>query len=127
MERGIRVLIANRPRLVHKRVLEKLSEQAGILVVGEAGDEEDVPSLVAETKPDFLLIALDESLRRPPLCDVLFQQFPALQIIALAPNTNGGIHYRSSMEIHSTKMEKSEKTLLEMIRSKIVQARGDLR
>jgi len=126
MESIVRVLVANRPRLLRELVLATLSEQAGILVVGEAGDEQDVPSLVAETKPDFLLIALDESQKRPPLCDVLLQEYPALRIIAVAPNTNIGICYWTSLEIHSTKMETGEKALLEVIRKKFVPPRGGL-
>jgi chemotaxis response regulator CheB len=123
MEPSVRVLVANRPRLLRELVLSTLAEQAGIRVVGEAGDEQDVPSLVAETKPDFLLIALDESQRRPPLCDVLLRDFPALRIIAVAPNTNVGIYYWTSLEIHSTKMEASEQALLEVIRGKLAPAR----
>ena len=126
MEPIVRVLVANRPRLLRELVLATLSEQAGILVVGEAGDEKDVPSLVAEMKPDFLLIALDESQKRPLLCDVLLREFPALRIIAVAPNTNVGIYYWTSLEIHSTKMEASEKALLDVIRRKSVPARGGL-
>jgi chemotaxis response regulator CheB len=124
MDTSIRVLVANRPRLFRELVLATLSEQAGILVVGEAREEQDVASMVAETKPDFLLIALDESQKRPPLCDVLFREFPALRIIAVAPNSNVGIYYWTSMEIHSTKMETGEKALLEVIRRKSVPARG---
>jgi chemotaxis response regulator CheB len=123
MEPSVRVLVANRPRLLRELVLSTLAEQAGIRVGGEAGDEQDVPSLVAETKPDFLLIALDESQRRPPLCDVLLRDFPGLRIIAVAPNTNVGIHYWTSLEIHSTKMEASEQALLEVIRGKMAPAR----
>jgi hypothetical protein len=123
MEPSVRVLVANRPRLLRELVLSTLADQVGIRVVGEAGDEQDVPSLVAETKPDFLLIALDESQRRPPLCDVLLRDFPGLRIIAVAPNTNVGIHYWTSLEIHSTKMEASEKALLEVIRGKMAPAK----
>jgi DNA-binding NarL/FixJ family response regulator len=123
MEPSVRVLVANRPRLLRELVLSTLADQTGIRVVGEAGDEQDVPSLVAETKPDFLLIALDESQRRPPLCDVLLRDFPGLRIIAVAPNTNVGIHYWTSLEIHSTKMEASEKALLEVIRGKMAPAK----
>src|SRR5215467_13454189 len=99
MDTSIRVLVANRPRLLRELVLSTLSEQAGIRVVGEAKSEQEVPSLVAETKPDFLLIALDESRKRPALCDVLLPEFPALRIIAVAPNANIGILYWASFEI----------------------------
>jgi len=51
METIIRVLVANRPRLLRELVMTTLSEQAGISVVGETDDERDVPSLVEKTKP----------------------------------------------------------------------------
>jgi AmiR/NasT family two-component response regulator len=116
VEAGIRVLVANRPRLLRELVLSTLSEQTGINVVGETDNEADVPSLVAETRPDFLLIALDESRRRPRLCDQLLEKFPALGIIAVAPNTNVGIFYWASLEIHATPMEASEEALLDVMR-----------
>ena len=121
MDTSIRVLVANRPRLLRELVLSTLSEQAGISVVGETDNEQDVPSLVAETKPDFLLIAFDEPQR--PLCDLLLREFPALRIIAVAPNTNVGIYYWASFEIHSTTMEASENALLETLRRKALPAK----
>jgi chemotaxis response regulator CheB len=124
MDTSIRVLVANRPRLLRELVTSTLSEQEGISVVGETDNERDVPLLVAETKPDFLLIALDEPQRRPPLCDVLLREFPALRIIAVAPNTNVGIYYWGSFEIHSTPMEASEKALLEVLRRSAVPVKG---
>lgn len=116
MDADVRVLVANHPRLLREMVLSTLSEQPGINVVGEVENETDVPSVVAETKPDFLLIALDEPRRRPPLCDQLLRRFPALRIIAVAPNTNLGIFYWASFEIHSTSMEASEEALLAIMR-----------
>jgi DNA-binding NarL/FixJ family response regulator len=105
-------------------VLSTLSEQAGISVVGEAENEQDVPLMVAETKPDFLLIALDESKRRPARCDLLLRDFPALRIIAVAPNTNVGIYCWASFEIHSSTMEASEAALLEVMRKEAGRPRG---
>ena len=124
METSIRVLVANRPRLFRGLVLSTLSEQKGVSIVGEAENENDVPSLVAETKPDFLLIALDESRRLPPLCDQLLRKFPGLRIFAVAPNTNIGILYWASLEIHSTTMEASKDALLEVMRGKPVACSG---
>jgi chemotaxis response regulator CheB len=124
METSVRVLVANRPRLLRELVLSTLTGQAGIDVVGEAENEQDVPSLVAETRPDFLLIGLDESRRRPPLCDLLLRDFPALRIIAVAPNTNMGIFYWASFEIHSTTMEASEEALLGVMRKSEAPPKG---
>jgi len=116
METNIRVLVANRPRLLRELVLSTLSTQAGISIVGEAQNEKDVPSLVEETRPDFLLIALEESRRRPPLCDQLLKKFPGLRIVAVAPNTNIGILYSASLSIQATTMEASKEALLEVMR-----------
>lgn len=124
METSVRVLVANRPRLLRELVLSTLSEQAGINIVGEVENEHDVPSLVEKTKPDFLLIALDESQRRPALCDQLLRKFPALRIIAVAPNTNLGIFYWASIEIRSATMEASEEALLEAMRGKTIRTGG---
>lgn len=124
METTVRVLVASRPRLLRELMLSTLSEQAGINIVGEADNEKDVPSLVAETKPDFLLIALDESRKRPALCDLLLRKFPSLKIIAVAANTNVGIFYWASFEIHSSTMEASEEALLEVMRAKSARAEG---
>jgi chemotaxis response regulator CheB len=124
MESSVRVVVANRPRLLRELVLATLSGQAGIEVVGEAENEQDVRSLVAATKPDFLLIALEESRRRPPLCDLLLRKFPALRIIAVAPNMNVAIFYWASFDIHSRTMEASEEALLEAVRSSAVPAKG---
>lgn len=118
MESSVRVLVANRPRLLREMVLSALSEQPGIDVVGEAEDERDVPDLVAKTQPDFLLIGMDEGRRRPRICDVLLKQFPALRIIAVAPHSNLGIFYWASFEIHSATLEASEEGLLEVMRKK---------
>ena len=125
MESSVRVVVANRPRLLRELVLSTLSGQAGIEVVGETENEQDVPSLVAATKPDFLLIALEESRRRPPLCDVLLREFPALRIIAVAPNKNVGVFYWASFDIHSRTMEASEEALLEAVRSSPAPAKGE--
>ena len=126
MDTKVRVLVANRPRLMRELVLSTLAEQSGIRVVGEAKNELDVPALVAETKPDFLLIALDESRKRPALCDLLLREFPALRIIAVAPNANIGILYWASFEIHSTKMEASEAALLEVMRTQTARSQGEI-
>jgi len=124
METHVRVLVANRPRFRRELVLSTFSAEDGIRVVGEAENEQDVPSLVAETKPDFLLIALDESKRRPLLCDLLLREFPMLRIIAIAPNTNAGIIYWASFEIHSRTMASLKTPLLEVIRNGLALPKG---
>jgi AmiR/NasT family two-component response regulator len=123
MDRTIRVLVANRSRFLREVAMSTFLKHAWINVVGETDNDRDVPSLVAKTRPDLLLIAVDEPQRRPPLCDLLLRESPAMQIIALAPNTNAGIHYWASFEIHST-AEASEKGWLEVLRRRAMHAKG---
>jgi chemotaxis response regulator CheB len=118
MGNAVRVLVANRPRLLREMVMSALAEQEGINVVGEADDERDVPEMVERTKPDFLLIGMEEGRRRPRLCDVLLKRYPSLRIIAVAPSSSLGIFYWASFEIHSATLEASEEGLLEVIRKK---------
>jgi AmiR/NasT family two-component response regulator len=124
MDPIVRVVVATRPRLMREMVLSMLSEQAGIDVVGEADDEQQVPSLVAATRPDFLLIAADESKKRPALCDTLLKEFPALTIIAVAATTNVSVCYWASLDIHSKTMEASGEALLAMMQRREARGQG---
>src|SRR5258708_34229570 len=101
MENAVRVLVANRPRLLREMVMSALAEQEGIDVVGEADDERDVPEMVARTKPDFLLIGMEEGRRRPRICDVLLRQYQPLRIIAVSQSSNVGFFYCASFEVIS--------------------------
>jgi hypothetical protein len=53
------------------------------------------------------------------MCDQLLHKFPGLRIVAVAPNTNLGILYWASLEIHSTTMGTSKNVLLKMMRDSV--------
>jgi chemotaxis response regulator CheB len=69
--RKIRVLVANRPRLMRDVVLATISEQPDIEVLGELEDDSEIAQAVADSQPDFVIIALDKPGERPPVCDYL--------------------------------------------------------
>jgi DNA-binding NarL/FixJ family response regulator len=125
MKTSVRVLVANRPRLFRELVALTRSKDAGIEMLGEAAVEKDVLSMVAETKPDVALLTLDVSRRRPPLCDELLAKFPGLRIVAVAPNTNIGISYWATLEIHSTIMGTSKNVLLKAMRDNALPMAAD--
>jgi len=85
MTQPIRVVAANQPRLVRELVLETIIEQPDIEFVAEIKNEEEILHAVDGTHPDFLIIALDESGRRPSLCDTRLLRYPKIKILALAP------------------------------------------
>lgn len=112
----IRVLVANRPRLMRELLLATISDQPDIEIVGELQDEGDIVRSVEETHPDFLVIALERSDTRPRICDLLLERHPRMRILALAPERNTSIFYWASLDIHSNPVETSENGVLGVLR-----------
>jgi polysaccharide biosynthesis/export protein len=116
MKKAIRVLVANRPRLMREALLGTLSDQPWIEVVGEVSNDVDIPEHVSKTLPDLLVIAADGPGERPSLCDALLQKYPELRIIAVAPHQDYGVCYWASLDIHSDDIEPSEAGFLGAVR-----------
>jgi chemotaxis response regulator CheB len=116
MTESIRVVVANQPRLMRELVLEAITEQPDIEIVAEIQNEGEILSVVDTTHPDFLIIALDESNRRPIVCDTLLHRYPEIKILALAPERNSSIFYWASFDIHSAEVEASEAGILSTLR-----------
>ena len=114
----IRVVVANRPRLMRELVLEAIIEQPDIEILAEIQNEHEIPRIVDEKRPDFLIIALDDSNEPPAICDVLLRQFPDMRIVALAPERNSCMFFWASFEIHSNPVEASEAGILNTLRAK---------
>lgn len=116
--KNIRVLVANRPRLMRELVLATISDQPDIEIVGEVEDENELESSVSEKRPDFLIVALGGTNRLPNSCDKILQQHPGLRIIAIAPDRNNTVFYWASLKIQSSQIEASERGVLDALRSK---------
>lgn len=117
MENAIRVLVANRPKLMRELILEALDGQPGIEVVGEVSDDSEILDHVRKTQPDLLIIALDEPGKRPEICDLVFREHPVLRIVAVASDQNHSACYWASLNIHSNSFEPSEESFLNAVRS----------
>ena len=109
--------MANRPRLMRELVLETISDQPDIEIVGQVQSDSQIAQVVEETHPDFLIIALEESDQRPSLCDFLLERYPQMRILALAPERNCSIFYWASLDIHAHAVEASEEGVLSALRS----------
>jgi DNA-binding NarL/FixJ family response regulator len=116
MNKVIRVLLANRPKLMRETLLAMLSEQPWIEVVGEVSNDAQIPGRVKESLPDLLVIAVDEPGKRPSICDSLLRQHPELRIIAVAPYQNYSVCYWASLDIRSDDIEASEEGFLSAVR-----------
>lgn len=117
MKKPIRVLVANRPRLIRELLLTTFSDQPDIEIVGEVADEADILESVEKTNPDFVIIAQDTLGKRPSVCDTVLRQHPDIRIIAVAPHNNYSVHYWASLNIHSRDVEASEEALLGVLRT----------
>lgn len=115
--RKIRVLVANRPRLMRELVLATISEQPDIEVLGELEDDSKIAATVAASNPDFVIVALDKAGVRPPICDYLLIHHPSVRVLAVAPEENDSVFFWA--DIRSTPIESSEDGILNAIRGKI--------
>jgi chemotaxis response regulator CheB len=120
MEKAIRVLVANRPRLMRESVLATFADQPDIEIVGEVVEESEICETVKKTLPDFVVITLDHPGRRPAICDELLRDYPEVRVIAVAPEKNFVMYYWASLDIHSNNIEASEEGILSAMRSRMV-------
>jgi len=114
----IRVLVANRPRLMRELVVATISDQPDIEIVGVLEEESTILKAVEEVHPDFLIITLDRSETRPLICDSLLTRFPQICILALAPDRDSTMFYWATQNIRSSRVENSEEGILGILRDR---------
>ena len=114
----VRVLVANRPRLMREMVIATIADQPDIEIVGEVIDESDLNEIVEQTQPDVLILALEEPERPRGQCGFLLGRYPRMRILALAPEQNRGIYYWAMIDIRNKPVESSEAGVLDAIRSR---------
>ena len=115
MEKATRILVANRPKLMREVVLAALAGQPGIEIVGEVSDEAEILKQVQDTRPDLLVIALDETEQRPAICDLALQDHPGLRIIAVASRKDRTLYFWASFDIHCADIETSTAGILSAV------------
>ena len=120
MQKAIRLLVANRPRLMRELILTTFADQPDIEIVGEVGEESEISESVKRTLPNFVVIALDHPGKRPAICDELLREHPEVRVIAVAPEKNSIVYYWASLNIHSNDIEASEEGILNAMRSRMV-------
>lgn len=114
----VRVLVANRPRLMREAVRTALSRHADLEVLGEIEDELEILPALERTQADCLIIAQEES-DRPPICDVVFDKYPHMKILAVAPGSGDSVVYWVSREIRLSRIETSEDGVVNALRSNL--------
>jgi DNA-binding NarL/FixJ family response regulator len=113
----IRVLVANRPRLMRELVMATISNQPDIEIVGKIHKEFESASVV-HSPPDFLIVALERRDRLPDFCQSILQSHPQVKIIAIALDRNSTVFYWASLRVQSNQTEVSEAGVLSALRGK---------
>jgi len=114
----VRVLVANRPRLIRELVMATISDQPDIEIVGEVADEDQLIEVVEQVQPDVLILAMDEPEKRIGQCGFLLGRYPQMKILALAPEQNRGVYYWASIDIRTKPVESSEAGILNAVRER---------
>ena len=119
MEKVIRILVSNRPRLMRELLLATLADRPDIEIVGEVSNESEIPASVKKTAPDLLVISLDQLGQRPGICDQVLRTHPELRIIAVASEHNHSVCYWASqrLDIHCSDIESSQDGIVGVMRS----------
>jgi len=123
MEKPIRVLVANRPRLLRETILTTFADQPDIEIVGEVADDSEIMACVERTLPDFVVVALDQPGTMPRVCEDLLRGHPEVRVIAVSAQNNYVVYYWASLDIHSSSIEASEEGVLGALRNKLVTAK----
>jgi len=118
MERHIRVLVADRLRLMREVIIATFADQPDIEVVGEVQEESEILTRVQETRPDFVFIGVDNPDRCPPVCDALLRLHPDVNVFAVGAHSNHIVCYWASYNLHSSPLESSEQAILDAVRRK---------
>ena len=114
----VRVLVANRPRLMRELVLAVIADQPDIEVIGEVQDEDELIGAVEEARPDVLILALEDADKRVAQCGFLLGQYPQMKIVALAPEQNRGLFYWANVDVRTKPLESSEAGILSALRDR---------
>lgn len=114
----VRVLVANRPRLMRELVLATIADQPDIEIVGEVRNEANLVEVVEQVQPDVLIIAMDEREQRLGQCGFLLGRYPQMRILALEPEQNRGLFYWAFVDIRTKPLESSEAGILNALRER---------
>jgi DNA-binding NarL/FixJ family response regulator len=96
-----------------------LSRHADMEIVGEIEDETEILPALERTHAECLIIAQEESGARPAICDSIFDNFPHMKILAVAPGSDDSVLYWVFMEIRLSRIETSEEGVINALRGQV--------
>lgn len=110
------MVVANQPRLMRELIAMSLADEDDVEVVAQISDEAEIPRVIDEKTPEFLIIALDSRRFGTSAREAILQKYPAMKILALATDGNSFTLFSASDGIHSVVHEGSEAEILRVMR-----------
>jgi chemotaxis response regulator CheB len=98
-------------------VLATLADQPDIETVGEATSNSEVTEVVERTRPDFLIIGLEDPEERPGICGFLLGRYPTMRILAVSSGHENSTYYWAFVDIRSRAIQTSEEGILSAVRN----------
>jgi AmiR/NasT family two-component response regulator len=105
-------------------VLATIADEPDIEVVGETETDTQITELVERTKPDFLIIGLEQPEARPGICGFLLGRYPQMKILAVSAEEHQSVFYWAFVDIRSRAVETSEQGLLRTLKNSTEAGRG---
>jgi len=99
MDHLVRVLLANRPRVLRTRLAKLLQLQSDIEVVGTVLDPIELLSAVEDTQADVVVVTLPDSGEMPGICSHLLYEYPQLLILVLSLAQTRACLYRQVITV----------------------------
>jgi len=112
----VRVLLANRPKMLRDLLHRSIDAQPDMEVVGEETDPVELLLRVRETETDVVVVTLPGSGEDPGICSHLLFEYPALLVLAVSDKRDLAVLYRLSIDRHEIEGGRDE-ALLGAIRS----------
>ena len=75
-----------------------------------------ITEMVERTRPDYLIVGVEEADPRPGLCGFLLGRYPHLKILAVGVEHNRSVLYWAFVDIRSKTVETSEQGMLNVLR-----------
>lgn len=97
-------------------MMTTISDQEDIEIVGEVGKHQDLADAVSQTRPDVLIVAMDEREKYRAQCGFLLGRYPEMKILALGPAQNRAQLFWAIVDIRCKALESSEEGILGAMR-----------
>jgi DNA-binding NarL/FixJ family response regulator len=101
---------------MREAVRTALSRHTDMEIVGELEDELEILPAIEQTHAHCLIVAQEEIDRRPAICDIVFEKYPHMKILAVAPGSDDSVFYWMYSEIRLSRIETSEDGVINALR-----------